>query len=261
MTPDTQLLLALLVLGHVIGDFVFQSRAMVAGKLAWAPGAFARHTAAVGACHALTLLPVFPGWQNAGWIVAVTGAHLATDLGKTALSKTWPRPVTWFAVDQALHVAALVAIARRLDPTTCTLADELVDPAFLVAVYAATLLFQTGGGSALVSIVLGELRSDHGQPDPATTGPAAIPGAGDLRGAGHRIGVLERLLITLAVAHGQWAAVGLVLTAKSIARFKELEDKQFSEIYLVGTMTSVLVAIAGGLALAHLVPPITPAAP
>lgn len=35
------------------------------------------------------------------------------------------------------------------------------------------------------------------------------------------------------------------LAAKSIARFKELEDRAFAEYYLVGTLMSVAVATGG----------------
>lgn len=45
---------------------------------------------------------------------------------------------------------------------------------------------------------------------------------------------------------GQWSAVGLVLTAKSVARFKKMDDKAFAETYLIGTMTSVIVAMISG---------------
>ena len=48
---------------------------------------------------------------------------------------------------------------------------------------------------------------------------------------------------------GEWGAVGLVLTAKSVARFKKLDDQDFAELYLVGTMTSVLIAMVSGLGL------------
>ncbi|WP_164995797.1 MULTISPECIES: hypothetical protein [Thermoanaerobacter] len=33
----------------------------------------------------------------------------------------------------------------------------------------------------------------------------------------------------------------------SIARYKELDDKNFAEYYLIGTMSSMLIAIFGGL--------------
>ncbi|MBE3576508.1 MAG: hypothetical protein IMX00_02280 [Limnochordales bacterium] len=37
--------------------------------------------------------------------------------------------------------------------------------------------------------------------------------------------------------------------AKSIARFRELEDRQFAEYYLVGTLLSLTLATTGYLAL------------
>ncbi|ABY93373.1 hypothetical protein JCM16816_10090 [Thermoanaerobacter brockii subsp. lactiethylicus] len=35
----------------------------------------------------------------------------------------------------------------------------------------------------------------------------------------------------------------------SIARYKELDDKNFAEYYLIGTMLSILIALFGGLAI------------
>ena len=55
-------------------------------------------------------------------------------------------------------------------------------------------------------------------------------------------------VLTLVVL-GEWGALGFVLTAKSVARFKELENKEFAETYLVGTLTSFLVAGGSGLLL------------
>ena len=42
----------------------------------------------------------------------------------------------------------------------------------------------------------------------------------------------------------QYSAVGLVLTAKSIARYDKIsKDKDFAEYYLLGTLISTLVSI------------------
>ena len=65
---------------------------------------------------------------------------------------------------------------------------------------------------------------------------------------GKWIGILERILLLTLVLHDAWGAIGFVLAAKSVARFKELDDRRFGEYYLVGTLTSVLVAVASGLA-------------
>ncbi|MBP3701451.1 MAG: hypothetical protein J6I64_06150 [Lachnospiraceae bacterium] len=63
---------------------------------------------------------------------------------------------------------------------------------------------------------------------------------------GSVIGKLERLIIALLVLANQWGAIGFVLTAKSIARYKQIgEDKNdFAEKYLIGTLASAAVAIA-----------------
>ena len=43
---------------------------------------------------------------------------------------------------------------------------------------------------------------------------------------------------------GAVAAVGFVIAAKTIARFKQLDDRGFAEYYLLGTLASVAVAVS-----------------
>jgi len=77
-----------------------------------------------------------------------------------------------------------------------------------------------------------------------------MPGAGlnsGGSGAGARVGSLERLIVFLLIVAGEWGVIGFVIAAKSIARFKELEDKAFTDYYLAGTFTSILFAAASGL--------------
>ncbi len=60
---------------------------------------------------------------------------------------------------------------------------------------------------------------------------------------GAAIGALERLLIVAFILGGAEVAVGFVIAAKTIARFKQLDDRGFAEYYLLGTLASVSVAI------------------
>lgn len=71
---------------------------------------------------------------------------------------------------------------------------------------------------------------------------------------GRTIGVLERALALTLVFLGQYGALGLVIAAKSLARFKALEDREFAEYFLIGTLASLLLALVGGLALQSLLP-------
>ena len=66
--------------------------------------------------------------------------------------------------------------------------------------------------------------------------------------AGKYIGILERILILTLTVTGNISAISVVFAAKSIARFSELSNKQFAEYYLVGTLLSFLLALAGGMA-------------
>jgi hypothetical protein len=80
-------------------------------------------------------------------------------------------------------------------------------------------------------------------PPPARTGPAyATPAR-----IGATIGILERLLIATFVLTGSTAAIGFVVAAKTLARFKQLDDRDFAEYYLLGTLASVALALASAL--------------
>ncbi len=46
--------------------------------------------------------------------------------------------------------------------------------------------------------------------------------------------------------------MGLILTAKSIARFPELKEEESAEYFLLGTLLSLSLAMAGGLVLYRL---------
>ena len=42
-------------------------------------------------------------------------------------------------------------------------------------------------------------------------------------------------------------AIGLVIAAKTLARFKQLDDRDFAEYYLLGTLASVTFAVVTSL--------------
>jgi hypothetical protein len=61
--------------------------------------------------------------------------------------------------------------------------------------------------------------------------------------AGYLIGILERIIVAMLVLQNELSAIGFVLAAKSLGRFKQLDDQEFAEKYLVGSLTSVAIAI------------------
>lgn len=63
--------------------------------------------------------------------------------------------------------------------------------------------------------------------------------------AGALIGFLERFIIAIFLSINQYSAIGLVLTAKSIARYDKISKSQeFAEYYLLGTLLSTLIVIS-----------------
>lgn len=62
--------------------------------------------------------------------------------------------------------------------------------------------------------------------------------------AGRLIGTLERTIILILIFLDQYSAIGLVLTAKSIARYEKItKESAFAEYYLIGTLLSTLFVI------------------
>ena len=66
-------------------------------------------------------------------------------------------------------------------------------------------------------------------------------------GAGEVIGVLERMVTFVLVAGGAFTAVGFVIAAKAAARFPLFKETAFAEYFLIGTLTSVGLALLLGL--------------
>lgn len=69
---------------------------------------------------------------------------------------------------------------------------------------------------------------------------------------GRLIGNLERIVLTLVVIAGSYSALAFLIAAKGLVRFEEFEkSRDFTEYFLVGSLSSVLVALCLGLALRY----------
>lgn len=68
----------------------------------------------------------------------------------------------------------------------------------------------------------------------------------ELQNAGKLIGIIERWLVLTFVLVNKYEAVGFLLAAKSILRYKDIETIR-TEYVLIGTMLSFGIAIALGI--------------
>ena len=69
---------------------------------------------------------------------------------------------------------------------------------------------------------------------------------------GFYIGIFERLIILTFMILGQYSAIGVLITGKSIIRFSAKNEDIKSEYVLLGTMISYGITIITGIAVKHL---------
>jgi hypothetical protein len=65
---------------------------------------------------------------------------------------------------------------------------------------------------------------------------------------GRYIGMIERILIIIFIVQGIPHGLTFLIAVKSLTRFKQFENKQFAEYYLIGSLSSALIAIILGYA-------------
>jgi hypothetical protein len=112
-----------------------------------------------------------------------------------------------------------------------------------VLLVAGGYWYVCAGGAALVRRVLDLVPVEEA---PSTHG-IVVPAQELSRG--RLIGVLERALALTLVLAGQYGALGLILAAKALARFRALDDRDFAEYVLIGTLASLLFALLIGMAI------------
>jgi hypothetical protein len=165
-------------------------------------------------------------------------------LAYTLAATLWPSQVdgrrrarTLLLVETVVVIAALVVgtlLARLATPSTTGLWWGRV------GLLATAYLYVAGRGVVLIRSVL-ELPSLQMRRDEDRN-------AGAIEVArGRAVGALERALTLTLVLLGEYSAVGWIIAAKSLARFKQLEDREFAEYFLVGTLASFLLALLVGL--------------
>ena len=230
--------LALLVLGHVLGDFVFQTDTMAENKHRVGP--LLTHGGIVIVAHVLLFVPLLTR-QTALIVVFVGVFHLIIDAVSARLRHLEATSAQYlFLGDQIAHLLVILVGWSLMDASSWAVApvvtalggvDRLPWSSITTgALYLSAFVFAHKGGNAIVRGVL-----------PADA-PESEAAEDDLE-VGYLIGTLERWIILLLGLVAMWQAVALVVALKSIARFEELKKRAFAEYFLLGTLTSILVAI------------------
>mgnify|MGYP001406827025 CR=1 FL=1 len=235
----TAFLLALLA--HALADFVFQGERTVDAKKRGVFKVFFLHALSVGLLTFL-FLQLYLGIYSLFFSLAVLVIHLIIDYLKYGVDRILEKahrphkPLT-FIMDQLLHIYSLLILTdmmkliKRPAFQSFTQQNPSVDLYLIVVIVYLFVLF---GGAYFVRLLLDSIPSTEKQEEENAR-------------KGKLIGILERALLLTLWITGNTGGVAIVLTAKSIARFKEFDNRDFAEYYLIGTLTSTLIAVLGGL--------------
>lgn len=177
-------------------------------------------------------------------ILAVT--HFGVDLIRCKFDRKWNKPkynFVSFLCDQVVHIGVVFGVYYLFElgeHLSCIGLQSVNMPEFReVILYVLLFTILTFPAAVfmkkLLMMLFGGQTEDERIKDDVTS---ESPNVGSM------IGMLERVIVAILLLCNQYSAIGLVLTAKSIARFKQLEEKGFAEKYLIGTLSSLLVSLA-----------------
>jgi hypothetical protein len=220
-------------IAHLLGDFIFQPHIWTIKKrdkvLTW-----------YHLWHALVvfffsyLLSFDYGFFKSAFLLTLI--HFATDVLKSYFQLKYSRKESfYFFTDQIIHLTSLVLIST-IYYFYCGV-DFVYDIPLKYIAIAAGFIFCAKPSNILIKNIF-------------TSFEIAIPtntnsdNNKDLPNAGKLIGLMERFLVLALILVGQFSAVGLIIAAKSILRFR---DNKKNEYVLVGTMLSFGIATLLGI--------------
>ena len=283
---DYRIVLSILLIAHFLGDFYFQSDTMVKKKNDKCLEMIGHGLIYASCVFFLTFLMFGDSlWL---YPLLISASHLLIDIAKSCLLKckcTKKHPVRLFFADQALHIAIIAVIAYyyatgqeiAYSPLSIKLQDiynglQVKLPASQLIRIVGLFLFVGKPAGIITATILETFKNNRQSASEKDQKLWAI--TGDIAGkeatlhlhqqspestntnstdqkqkAGRYIGILERYLTVIFFLLNQYTAIAFTLTAKSIARFKELEKADFAEQYLIGTLVSLLLAVLSALIL------------
>ena len=224
---------------HLIADFLLQPDWVIRHKTTLRGSA--AHAAIHVACGCV-LINVGLNWTMVVGILGLSAFHALIDLAKAKLETDgWIA----FVVDQSIHLLSIIVVALLLssiplqviqDAALNALRDK--EAYLLVGAYVAIVF---GGGYLVQKITQSFLATIE---DTVKTAKPGLPNAG------RYIGWVERTLVLTLVLSGVNEGVGFLLAAKALVRYPEIKEDvkgHFAEYFLIGTLTSIGLALGGGL--------------
>lgn len=256
-----ELVFIVMMIAHVLADFYFQSSKLAQDKV-MNPKAMVKHILLYSAVIFIVMCTMTK--LNLAMIMSVLllcVTHAVVDSTKFLVQKriktnALQKADYVFYIDQFLHVFCIVIVwysfGKRMEPRDFTAKGPDYLQYYPITIFLCVLLllkptslFITKSGFLMSSNKVTSL------------------------GIGEKIGYLERLTILACIMYGNVSAIGFVITAKSIARFPELNASTDSidpvemtsktrkaEYYIIGTLLSVVATFAVALSFGLFITPV-----
>ena len=181
------------------------------------------------------LLPVARRW----WVSPVYGAEL--EIGSTVLILVLV--IVW-VID-----AHLAAIHHWI---TLPFSETRTSALYLIA---AIVIFNIRGATYIVRGILNKCgvlpELDVPKSTTVTTRPPRVVTEKVVDtveiNRGRWIGNLERVLTLAMVADHSYAAIAFLMAAKGFIRSRDLENREWAEYFLLGTLASIAISLVGGM--------------
>ena len=225
-------LLILQFIAHVLADFTFQPQRWCEKK----------DEKLCSKEHLYHIVIVFGlSWlcsmQVAFWraALAIAVVHFLFDLLKSILSGRQKLAPFLFFVDQGLHLTAIVIATYWF--STVRIIEFPIEITSYMALVVLSFLLCAKPANIIVREILKSFEIYVS--DPADTN--------QLMNAGQLIGTLERIISLALILVDQFAAVGFIIAAKSLLRFRDTATAR-TEYLLIGTLMSFGIAILLGIA-------------
>jgi len=235
--PDEIFLLIRLTVAHLLADFVFQKDSWVKDRYlnGWNSKYLYLHGLIAG-----LLVYIFSYQWSALWLfVVVALSHIIIDGLKIRKEDN----IMMFLVDQLGHLMVLIfvwllIIDLSLSEIFSLNGSLLSRMEFWIIALAYIIVIWPAG--IIIDKATAQWRKEINNENSI-----------GLTKAGMWIGRLERILIITFVLINQYQAVGLLIAAKSIFRFNQ--NRKMGEYFLIGSLTSFVIAITIGLLVGYLI--------
>ena len=217
-----------LVLAHIIGDFYLQTDKCCKQKETRKFKSWFLYVHAI--MIGLLSWIIIPLYNFGLWALLIAVSHLVID----AIKIHCPKCLWSFIFDQLLHLGILATISTLYE-TTRELPLQTINcsGSFSIPLLILAILLCMKPANILIKLIL---KKHLGKLDTL----------GNIRNAGALIGNLERILTIVFVLLDQFEAIGFIVAAKSILRFKDTDTAK-TEYVLAGTFLSFGIAILCGL--------------